>query len=67
MYLTDCPICGARPMIRKDVIDGEYYMGWSVCCPRYKENDGIHDRKMAMFNLNSKKQAIEAWRYMCNE
>lgn len=64
-YSTDdmpkCPICGAKPYIRKDIVDG-FYFGWSVGCPRYSLNDKVHgNAKLTRFNLDSKEQCIETW------
>lgn len=32
--MPKCPICGAKPYISKDIVDG-FYFGWSVGCPRF--------------------------------
>ena len=39
--LKPCPICGSKAYISKDIVDG-FYFGWSVGCPRFCLNDGIH-------------------------
>lgn len=39
--LPNCPICGARAFLNGDTVDG-FWFGWSVGCPRYCLNDGIH-------------------------
>lgn len=51
-----------------DVIDG-FEFGWSVGCPRYCNNDGIHGHdentpeeiRLTGFSFISKEQAIKAW------
>lgn len=66
--MPKCPICGAKPYIRKDVVDG-FYFGWSVGCPRFCLNDGIHGiteetpkyLHLSRFCLNSKEECIKAW------
>ncbi|MCX4355871.1 MAG: hypothetical protein OSJ43_06555 [Oscillospiraceae bacterium] len=39
--LPNCPICGAKAYLEGDTVDG-FWFGWSVGCPRYCLNDGIH-------------------------
>lgn len=39
--LPNCPICGAKAFLKGDTVDG-FWFGWSVGCPRYCLNDGIH-------------------------
>lgn len=66
--LKRCPVCGAKAFIRRDAPDG-FYMGYSVGCPRFCSDDGIHgwkigdsdDKRLTMFGFNSRKEAIEAW------
>lgn len=63
-----CPICGAKPYISKGIVDG-FYFGWSVGCPRFYLNDGIHGITeetprhllLCRFHLNSKEECIKAW------
>lgn len=66
--LLPCPACGAKAFVRHDVVDG-FEFGWSVGCPKYRYNDGVHghdentprELRLTGFNYSSKKQAIEAW------
>ena len=66
--LPKCPICGSKPFVSKDVVDG-FYFGWSVGCPRYRLNDGIHghgfdtpeSKRLTIFGLNSKEECYRAW------
>lgn len=63
-----CPICGAKPFVSRDIVDG-YYFGWSVGCPRFRINDGIHgytfespeEDKLTCFGLPSKEECDEWW------
>lgn len=63
-----CPVCGSKPIIRHDVVDG-FYLGYSIGCPRFKADDGIHgwafddpeDKKLTIFHCNSRKDAIDKW------
>lgn len=41
--LPPCPICGAKAFIRSNTVDG-FWFGWSVGCPRFRLNDGIHGK-----------------------
>ena len=67
--LPRCPICGSKAYISKDIVDG-YYFGWSVGCPRYKLNDGIHghddntprSKRLSLFSLSNKEECIEKWK-----
>lgn len=62
--MPQCPICGAKPYISKDIVNG-FYFGWSVGCPRYYINDRVHgnpERPLTCFNLNSKKECIDWWK-----
>ena len=62
--LKKCPVCGKRAYIAKDMPDGNY-MGWSVGCASYKDNDGIHKKRMVRFNLNSKEECLLWWNTVC--
>ena len=68
--LKPCPVCGAKAFLNRDVIDGVFFMGWSVGCPRYCVGDGIHgidsfdvdeNKHYSFFGFNTKEEAIEAW------
>lgn len=68
--LKPCPVCGAKAFLNRDVIDGVFFMGWSVGCPRYCIGDGIHGiktfeehekRAYTVFGCYTKAEAIEAW------
>lgn len=66
--LKKCPICGAKAYISKDIVDG-FYFGWSVGCPRFCLNDGIHGidentptgKHLSIMNLDSAKECVERW------
>ena len=66
--LKKCPICGAKAYISKDIVDG-FYFGWSVGCPRFCLNDGIHgidentpkEKHLSIMNLDSAKECVERW------
>lgn len=58
--IKNCPICNSKIFILRDEPDG-FFMGYSVGCPRYKLNDGIHSRKMAFHHFNSKENALNFW------
>lgn len=70
--LKPCPICGAKAFISHDVVDG-FWFGWSVGCPRFCLNDGVHGlnadmpedefekKRLTGFNYSAKEKAIEAW------
>lgn len=70
--LKPCPKCDARAFVSNDVVDG-FWFGWSVGCPRYCLNDGIHGIEYDAlerthekygytgFCYSSKERAIEAW------
>lgn len=62
--LKNCPICNSKAFIKRDEPDG-FYMGWSVGCPKYRQNDGIHKKKMAFCNLDSREEAVEKWNRYC--
>lgn len=66
--LKPCPICGTKAYISKDIVDG-FYFGWSVGCPRFCLNDGIHgidentpeDKHLSIHNLDSASECVEKW------
>ena len=70
--LKPCPICGAKAFVSNDVVDG-FWFGWSVGCPRYYLDDGIHGlsmdtpreeverKRLTGMNYVTKERAIEAW------
>ena len=68
--LKPCPVCGAKAFLSRDVIDGVFFMGYSVGCPRFCIGDGIHgidsfdrdeSKDYSFFGFATKEQAIEAW------
>lgn len=62
--LSNCPICGAKTYVDRDEPDG-FFLGYSVGCPRYKLNDGIHNNRMAFHNISTKERAIMMWNEFC--
>ena len=66
--LSKCPKCGSKAFVSRDIVDG-FYFGWSVGCPRFCHNDGIHGTDMqtpeqdtyAIHNLNSREECIKKW------
>lgn len=66
--LKKCPICGTKAYISKDIVDG-FYFGWSVGCPRFCFNDGIHgidkntptEKHLSIMNLDSATECVERW------
>ena len=66
--LKPCPICETKAFISKDIVDG-YYFGWSVGCPRFCLNDGIHDidentseeEHLSIFYLDSAAECVAKW------
>lgn len=62
----NCPICGKQAYINCDVPDG-FYMGWSVGCVSYKENDNVHLMKASRHNLCSEKECIKWWERFVNK
>ena len=72
MELKPCPICGAKAFVSHDNVDG-FDFGWSVGCPRFCLNDGIHGltydtpeevvekKRLNGFYYASKEKAIDAW------
>lgn len=67
--LPCCPICGKKAYLHGDTVMG-FWFGWSVGCPSYCLNDGIHGhddstpRKERLFRCGfaSKKTAIAWWK-----
>jgi hypothetical protein len=49
--LKPCPICGAKAFVKHDVVDG-FEFGWSVGCPRFCRDDGVHGLIGIVFDLN---------------
>ena len=70
--LKPCPICGAKAFVAHDVVDG-FEFGWSVGCPRFCRDDGVHGlsmdtpddefekKRFTGFCYSTKDKAIEAW------
>lgn len=66
--IPECPKCGSKAFISKDVVDG-FYFGWSVGCPRFCHNDWIHGTDIqtpeqdtyAIYNLGSREECIKKW------
>ncbi len=66
--LPNCPVCGAKAYLHGDAPDG-FWMGWSVGCPRYYLNDGIHghdfntprERHFAEHGFATKEEAAAWW------
>ena len=72
--LKPCPICGSKAYISKDIVEG-FYFGWSVGCPRFCLNDGIHgidentptEKHLSIMNLGSANECVEKWNKRVNE
>ncbi len=66
--LKPCPKCRAKAFVDHLKADG-FDFGWSVGCPRYCNNDGIHgldenaprEIRFAGHGYPTKEKAIEAW------
>lgn len=66
--LKKCPICGAKAYISKDIVDG-FYFGWSVGCPRFRFDDGIHginenspeEDHLSIMCLDSASECVDKW------
>lgn len=64
-----CPVCGSNIFCHKDVADG-FYFGWSIGCPRYCNDDGIHghdmntpeEERLTIFMCDSKEDAVNKWK-----
>lgn len=71
--LLPCPICGRKAFVMHDVVDG-FEFGWSVGCPVFKLNDGIHGISegtpaefIPIINMMlSREDAIKAWNFKVN-
>lgn len=67
--LPKCPICGAKAFLQGITAEGAWY-GWSVGCPRYCLNDGIHGHddntphkmRLAAHGFSTKYNAARWWR-----
>lgn len=59
--LAPCPECGTQAFIARETPDG-YIMGWSVGCPRYRLNDGVHKHKMAFHGFDTRHEAEQFWK-----
>lgn len=67
--LPNCPVCGAKAYLHGDTVDG-FWFGWSIGCPRYCLNDGIHGHDMntpreeylAGYGFSTKEEAVEWWK-----
>lgn len=67
--LPPCPVCGAEAYIHSDTVDG-FWFGWSVGCPRFCLNDGIHgqdentprEEHLAAHGFSDKKSAKKWWK-----
>lgn len=63
-----CPICGSKPFVSRDIVEGMYF-GWSVGCPRFCIDDGIHgytlespkEDSLACHWLDSKEDCVKWW------
>lgn len=72
--LPNCPVCGAKAFIQGNTIDGCYWFGWSVGCPRYCLNDGIHghddntprEEHLTAHGFDTKEQAAAWWKRRVN-
>lgn len=70
--LPKCPICGKKAFIHRDIVDG-FYFGWSVGCPAYCNNDGVHghdentpdELRLRRFYLDSKEECERWWVSRC--
>lgn len=70
--LKPCPICGEKAFVEHDGVDG-FEFGWSVGCPKFYIDDGIHGltfdspkdevnkKRLTGFNYSTRDKAIEAW------
>lgn len=71
--LLPCPICGRKAFVMHDVVDG-FEFGWSVGCPAFKLNDGIHgisegtpsEISPIIHMMVSREDAIKAWNFRVN-
>lgn len=69
--LPPCPVCGSKAFLERDTIDGVFFMGYSVGCPRYCIGDGIHgvdtfedaeEKHYAAHGFITPKEAAEWWK-----
>ena len=68
--LLPCPICGGKAFVMHDVVDG-FEFGWSVGCPVFKLDDGIHgisedtptEFRPIIHMMVSREDAIKAWNF----
>lgn len=51
-----CPECGG-----KVVVYSVGWHGWCCGCSRYYAGDGVHTKKMMVYNRCSRLEAIEEW------
>ena len=67
--LKPCPVCGSKAYLSHDIVDG-FDFGYSVGCPRYCLDDGIHGissyedhikRGYGMHGFYTMTAAIRAW------
>lgn len=67
--LPNCPVCGAKAYLQGNTVDG-FWLGWSIGCPRYCLNDGIHghdlntpqEEYLAEHGFVTKEQAVAWWK-----
>lgn len=80
--LPPCPICGRKPYLLHNVFDGADY-GYSVGCPAFRLNDGIHgfvrteilnnfddtakSKMPAIYGCDTKEEAFEKWVKYCEK
>ena len=67
--LKPCPICGRKPFVDHDIVDG-FDFGWAVGCPvacigdkhhRLNDPESFYKAKLVMYYFTSKQEAIKAW------
>lgn len=67
--LPRCPVCGAKAFLHGDTVQG-FWFGWSVGCPNYRLNDGIHghddntprSKRLVRLGFATKEKAATWWR-----
>lgn len=72
--LPNCPVCRSKVYLHGDIVDG-FWFGWSIGCPRYHLNDGIHGQDLntpreehfAGHGFSTKAEAIEWWNRRADE
>lgn len=65
---SKCSECGAKAFLHEDVVDG-FWFGWSVGCPKFCLNDGIHgydintprEKRLVELGFTTKEEAVEWW------